>query len=311
VRCTKCGRREASLKLHYSGEALCPSCFIDRLEARVRKAIGRYDMLGPRDRIAVALSGGKDSLTLLHLLHKVEADFPYSELIAITVDEGIGAHRAEGLKGARALCERLGVEHVVVSFKELYGITLPELLEALEGKREALDPCAYCGVLRRRAINDTALELGADVIAVAHNLDDMVQAWLMNLLRNNLPRLVRFKPITRAGHPGLITRIRPLCLILERETAFYAHIHGLTGPRTPCPYARRALRNELRVFLNRLELRHPGTKFALFRTFERILPVIEASLPRGQLGECEKCGAPSSGRMCKVCEFLEEAGLAP
>jgi len=131
----------------------------------------------------------------------------------------------------------------------------------------------------------------------------------MNLLRNNLPRLVRFKPVTRSEHPKLITRVRPLCLIPERETAFYAFLHGFSGPKTPCPYARKALRNELRVFLNRLELRHPGTKFALFRTFERLLPVLEASLPEARLGTCEKCGSPSSGRLCKVCEFLEEAGL--
>jgi len=133
-------------------------------------------MLGPKDRIAVSLSGGKDSLTLLHVLAKIERDFPLSELLAITVDEGIGAHRSEGIEAVRRLCSKLGVEHVVVSFKDLYGITLPGLLKALEDKPGALDPCAYCGVLRRRAINDTARELGADVIAVAHNLDDMVQA---------------------------------------------------------------------------------------------------------------------------------------
>ena len=309
MRCSRCGRREASILLRYSGEALCPSCFIRRLEARVKKAIGRYDMLGPKDRIAVALSGGKDSLTLLHLLHKVEEDFPYSELLAITVDEGIGAHRAEGMRAAGELCARLGVEHVVVSFRELYGTTLPDILEALRGERGALDPCAYCGVLRRRALNDVARELGADVIAVAHNLDDMIQAWLMNLLRNNLPRLVRFKPKTEAVHPGLVTRIRPLCLIPERETAFYAYLHGFPGPRTPCPYARRALRNELRIFLNRMEFRHPGAKFSLFRAFERLIPAVEALLPRRELGECERCGGPSSGRICKACEFLEEAGI--
>ena len=307
--CTRCGRREAAIRLHYSGEALCPSCFVRRFEQRVRKAIGRYGMLGPRDRIAVALSGGKDSLTLLHVLAKVERDFPSSELVAITVDEGIGAHRSEGIERARRLCEKLGIEHLVVSFKDFYGFTLPELLEAARSKPGALDPCAYCGVLRRRAINDVALELGADVIAVAHNLDDMVQAWLMNLLRNNLPRLVRFKPLTRAEHPRLVSRIRPLCLIPERETAFYAYLHGFSGPKTPCPYARRALRNEIRIFLNRLEFRHPGTKFSLFRTFERLLPVLEASLPPGRLGTCERCGSPSSGRLCKVCEFLEDLGF--
>ena len=308
--CTKCGRKEAAIRLHYSGEALCVSCFLKRFEKRVRTAIGRYDMLGPKDRIAVSLSGGKDSLSLLHVLAKIERDFPGSELLAITVDEGIGAHRAEGIKAASGLCRRLGVEHVVVSFREHFGITLPELLKAVEGEARALDPCAYCGVLRRRAINDVARELGAGVIAVAHNLDDMVQAWLMNLLRNNLPRLVRFGPVTRAEHPGLVTRVRPLCLIPERETAFYAFIHGFTGPEAPCPYARAALRNEIRVFLNRLELRHPGTKFALFRAFERLIPVIQASLPEGRLRECERCGAPSSGRLCKVCEFLEQAGVA-
>jgi len=308
-RCTKCGRKEAAIKLHYSGEELCVRCFLERFFKRVRTAIGRYDMLGPRDKVLVALSGGKDSSSLLHALAKIERDFPQSEVVAATVDEGIGAHREEGIKQAVELCSRLGVEHVVVSFKELYGASLPEILKALEGKRGALDPCAYCGVLRRRAINEVARELKADVVAVAHNLDDMVQAWLMNLLRNNLARLMRFKPTTRAEHPRLVSRIRPFCLIPERETAFYAYIHGLVGPKTPCPYARASLRNELRVFLNRLELRHPGTKFALFRAFERVLPVIEAGLPKGRLTECERCGEPSSGRLCKVCEFLEEAGL--
>jgi len=310
MRCKACGRREAAIMLHYSGEALCVSCFLKRFEKRVRTAIGRYDMLGPKDRIAVALSGGKDSLTLLHVLAKIERDFPASELLAITVDEGIGDHRAEGIEASAGLCRELGVEHFVVSFKERFGLTLPELIKAVRSGPGALDPCAYCGVLRRRAINDLARELGADVIAVAHNLDDMVQAWLMNVLRNNLPRLVRFWPTTRAEHPALITRVRPLCLIPERETAFYAYLHGFLAQRAPCPYAKRALRNELRIFLNRLEHRHPGTKFALFRAFERIIPAIRASMPEGRLGECERCGAPSSGRLCKVCEFLERAGVA-
>ena len=281
-----------------------------RFEDRVRTAIGRYGMLGPRDKIAVSLSGGKDSLSLLHILERIEREFPHTEILAITVDEGIGAHREEGIRAAAEACRRLGVEHVVVSFKELYGATLPDILKAIKGKPGVLDPCAYCGVLRRRAINDKALELGVDVIAVAHNLDDMVQAWLMNLLRGNLIRMVRFRPVTRAEHPRLITRVRPFCLIPERETAFYAYIHGFRGPITPCPHARRALRNELRIFLNRLELRHPGTKFSLYRTFERILPLVEASLPEGRLRECERCGAPSSGPLCKVCELLEQAGLA-
>ncbi len=310
LRCTRCGRREAAIRLHYSGESLCVRCFTDRLEGRVRTAIGRYDMLRPDDRIAVALSGGKDSLSLLYVLARVERDYPEAELLAITVDEGIGAHRAEGVEQASRLCARLGVEHVVVSFRELYGATLPEMLKAIERRPGALDPCAYCGVLRRRAVNQVARDEGATVVAVAHNLDDMVQAWLMNLLRNNLPRLVRFRPTTRARHPRLITRVRPFCLVPERETAFYAFLHGFHGPRTPCPYARRALRNEIRVFLNRLEQRHPGTKFALYRAFERLLPALEASLPRGSLRECERCGEPSSGRLCKVCEFLEQAGLA-
>ena len=309
-RCTRCGRGEAAIRLPYSGESLCVSCFCRRFEERVRKAIGRYDMFGPRDRILVSLSGGKDSLSLLYVLDRVERDFPQAELLAVTVDEGIGAHREEGLRQAKELCSRLGVEHIVVSFRELYGATLPEMLEALKGRPGALDPCAYCGVLRRRAVNEVAREVGADVVAVAHNLDDMVQAWLMNLLRNNLPRLVRFRPLTRAEHPRLVSRARPFCLIPERETAFYAFLHGFHGPKTPCPYARWALRNEIRVFLNRLELRHPGTKFALFHAFERLLPVLEAGLPKAHLRECERCGEPSSGRLCKACEFLEQVGLA-
>ena len=156
MRCTACGRREAAIRLHYSGEALCVSCFFKRFEKRVRTAIGRYDMLGPKDRIAIALSGGKDSLTLLHVLARIERDFPASELLAITVDEGIGAHRAEGIRASSRLCRELGVEHFIVSFKERFGLTLPDILRAVGKAPQALDPCAYCGVLRRRAINDMA-----------------------------------------------------------------------------------------------------------------------------------------------------------
>lgn len=106
-------------------------------------------MLEFNDHVAVAVSGGKDSLTLLNLLVKLEGRFPRSKITAVCIDEGIEGYREEALEFARTTCEKLGVEQLVVSYRELFGTTTDEIA----GMKLGQTPCAYCGVFRRKAIN--------------------------------------------------------------------------------------------------------------------------------------------------------------
>ena len=297
--CTTCGSAKAVYHRPYSGEKLCRSCFIRSVEDRVRRAIYRYDMFRPDDRIAVAVSGGKDSLTVLRILHKIEQRFPKSELIAVSVDEGLRGYRDEALKRASEFCRSLGVEHVVVSFKKLFGYTVDEAAEL----DQELGPCTYCGVFRRRALNVVARELGADKLVTGHNLDDVVQTVVMNLLRGNLLELVRFEQ-DGVLHPKLVRRVKPLMLVPEREVAFYAYLTGIGFQRRVCPYFTRGLRNEVREALNRLEVMHPGMKFSVLRSFERLRKALESRV-KASFRECRKCGEPTTGEVCRVCRLLE------
>lgn len=110
--CTLCERKEAVFMRPYSGEKLCGRCFCKSTESRVRGTISKYEMLEPKDKIMVAVSGGKDSVTLLHILTKIERAFPEATLSAVTVDEGIKGYRDEALKVAAKNCRKLGVEHL-------------------------------------------------------------------------------------------------------------------------------------------------------------------------------------------------------
>jgi len=262
-------------------------------------------MLKFNDHLAVAVSGGKDSLSILHILSKLRRHRPQTKLTAVTVDEGIKGYRDEALTIAADSCKKLEVPHQVISFKGLYGFTLDEIVAKLHetGKSE-LTPCAYCGVLRRRAINIGARQVDASKIATGHTLDDEVQTVLMNFLRGDIARLAKEKPVTSEVHPLFVQKIKPFCKIPERESALYAYIKKINFQDTPCPYAGEALRNDIRNMLNRMEEKHAGTKFTVSRAIEKLRPAIEETIKREHFKTCRECGEPSSGDLCKTCEML-------
>jgi len=310
VVCTVCKSREAFFFRPYSGERLCRRCFARAIEEKVRATIAKYRMLEFNDRIAVAVSGGKDSVSLLHILAKTERDFPKASLVAVTVDEGIREYRDEALKIAAENCKRLGIEHYMVSFKKLYGYTLDEIVEHLiEYGRRDLTSCAYCGVLRRKALNMAAREVKADKLATAHTLDDETQTILLNILHGDPSRLARMKPVTDDVHLKLVQRIKPFCEIPEKETALYAYIKKISFQDIPCPYASEAMRNDIRLFLNRMEQKHSGIKFTIFKSIEKIRPAMEKMVMKEELTECVECGEPTTGETCKTCEMLKQLKL--
>lgn len=308
--CTVCKRREPVFFRPYSGERLCRKCFCRSVEEKVKATIAKYGMLVFDDRIMVAVSGGKDSLTLLHILHRIEEAFPKARLYAVTVDEGISGYRDEAVKLAEKAYASIGIDYTVVSFKELYGITLDEIAAMIRERGKGLTPCSYCGVLRRRAMNVAAKRAGATKLATAHTLDDEAQTFLLNVFHGDVWRIARVKPVTDPVHPGLVQRIKPMCEVPERETAMYAYFKGIGFQSTPCPYAGTALRNDIRMLLNRMEEKHPGIKYTVFRSVERLREALERAVAKEGLGACEVCGEPTVGRKCKVCEMLENLGVS-
>ncbi len=200
-KCSACKRKEPFFYRNYSGERLCRKCFAESIEDKVRATIVKYKMLNYNDHVAVSVSGGKDSISLLEVLAKMERKYPRATLVAVTVDEGIAGYRDEALEITAATCKRLRIPHHTVSFKKLYGYTLDEIVERIRERGSQLTPCAFCGVLRRKAMNAAALEVKADKIATGHTLDDEVQTSLMNIFHGDVPKLASEKPVTDKVHP--------------------------------------------------------------------------------------------------------------
>lgn len=302
--CTKCGNPNVIIKRKASGQALCKDCFIESIEKKVIQTIKKENFLEKGDKVLVALSGGKDSVVTLEILNSYVKRH-IIELCAVTIDEGIAGYREEGVEIAKAHAERLGIPHKVVSFKESFGIGLDEIM-AHENHRGS---CTYCGVFRRWIINRAAREFGATKIATGHNLDDETQAILMNYLEGNTENLAKIGPKTESNSELFTVKIKPLREVPEKEIGLYAIAKGLDIHLAGCPYAQESFRMEISNILNELAKEHPTIKYSTLRGFDKIRPAIRSEMAHDyEFDRCERCGEPSSNRLCRACTFLEELG---
>lgn len=293
----ECGRCSARAVYHrrYCGQRLCRDHFISYIEARFRRTIKTQKIFERGEKVGVALSGGKDSSALLYLLSQLSMGL---ELHPIAIDEGIAGYRAHGLMAARALCSQLGLQLHALSFRERLGHTLDEMVGP--ERENGYAGCTYCGVFRRRLLNDAGRELGLSKITTGHNLDDEAQAVMMNYIRGDMERLLR---LGSPGNLGLIPRVKPLQEVPEKEVALYALLRELPVSLEECPYARDAFRLGIRDFINDLELANPGIKYSILRGYKRLLPHL-AAYPRTAVKKCEACGEPTPNLLCKACELL-------
>ena len=297
MKCTICGS-PAVISLKHDGIRLCQDHFISYFEAKVEETVLSGGMISEKERIAVAVSGGKDSTALLFCLYRILSGREV-ELVAITVDEGIAGYRDDTIQAAKAIARQLGVKQHMVSFQKDYGSSLDRMVL---GKRVA--PCTYCGVFRKHALNRAARTLGADKIATGHNLDDEAQTVMMNYLKGDLERLMRLRP--RRTQKGLVPRIKPLRMMPEKEIALYCMVNGIFFQSRECPYASLSLRAEVRDMMNSLESQFPGTKLSTVQGFESLAQRMQGDWTQMDLAACRKCGEPCVGERCKACQLLEE-----
>ncbi len=297
--CDKCGK-DAAAYIRYSGAHLCGLHFSDFVEKRVKHEIRQQLDIRGGERFAVAVSGGKDSTVTLELMHRILGQRRDLVMCAVTVDEGIEGYRESSIPLVSRMCSRLGIQHIVVSFKDLYGTTMDEISRATRDQ----SACSYCGVLRRRAMNSAARGWGATHLATGLNLDDTAQSILMNFARGDVERLARLGPHTRV-QPGLVPRIQPLRTIPESESLLYAIVNGLEFHDLECPYAPEAVRNAFRSVIAQLEDQFPGTRHSMLKSYDELRPALEGCYEPAALGTCS-CGEPTVSGRCKACELLEK-----
>lgn len=307
MRC-KCGKRAVIFR-PYEGRYLCRKHFLRSFEKKVKENIRKYKLIERNDRIAIGLSGGKDSSSLLHFLKMNFGKRKDLEIFAIAIDEGIRGYRDKTLKDAKKICKELDVELHIYSYKDFDDITLDEIME--KGLNEGLSSCHFCGVFRRDLLNRAAKELNATKLAIGHNLDDEVQAILMNYLKGDLNRLARmgFRTDHLVKDTEFIPRIKPFRNIPEREIGLYALLNNLPVDFNECPYAKDSLRFKVRDFLNEMEDERPTTKFAILNMYDKLQPLIlELVRKEGNknIKKCRICSEPSSGEICRKCELIQK-----
>ncbi|HJT09149.1 MAG TPA: TIGR00269 family protein [Candidatus Nitrosotalea sp.] len=286
----------------YSGESLCSDCFSKSIIRKTAKTISKYKMINSGDIVGVAVSGGKDSLSLLHTLKQISLNHNFT-LRAITIDEGIPGYRDEALDIVNSFCSKIGVEHSVFSYKNLFGTTLEQSLELRE--KEKISSCSICGILRRRAIDFGAKELGVDVVATGHNMDDFIQTFIINLLSGDTNKIGWMDP---ESTDKMARRIKPFCEINENEIVFYAFTNDIPFQSEQCPHMNEGIRTEIRDFLNSLEKNRAGIKNNMFKSILKISSKLKDGTGK-KWKICSKCGTECTSDTCSVCSTLLNLGI--
>ncbi len=223
---------------------------LQRLLSLLRQEIDQYHMIDDGDHIAIGISGGKDSLTLLWGLHHLQRFYPKQfKLSAITVDLGLGNL---DLEPVQALCREFQIPYEIITTD--IGTVLFEV-------RKESNPCSLCAKMRKGALNNKALEMGCNKIAYAHHREDLIETAMMSLIYEG--RFHAFSPITNLDRTGL-TVIRPMLLVSEADVKGFRNKYQLPVCKNPCPMDGHTKREYVKNMIQKLEIENPGVKDRLF-----------------------------------------------
>lgn len=228
---------------------------IKRILSFTRRAVDDYEMIQPGDKIAVGVSAGKDSLTLLCAMAELRRFYPVPfELIAITIDMGF-----EGVDFGpiRALCEELNVPYHVIP---------TEISHIIFDVRKESNPCSLCAKMRRGALHNAAKELGCTSVALGHHFDDAVETFMLNLFFEG--RIGCFSPVTYLSRVG-IKMIRPMIYMPEKDVRYFANKVNLPVVKSPCPADGNTQREEMKQLLAELDRKHDGLRYRIFGAMQR------------------------------------------
>lgn len=223
---------------------------LQKLYSYTRKAIDDYEMIKDGDKIAIGISGGKDSLTLLYALSGIRKFYPKKyDLVAISVDLGLGI---QNMDKVQELCDTLEVS--------LY-IEKTEIGNIVFDVRKEKNPCSLCAKMRKGALNNKALELGCNKIAYAHHKDDIIETMMMSLIYEG--RINSFSPVTYLEKTGLYV-IRPMMYVSEAEVIGFKNKYNLPVAKNPCPADGYTKREYVKKLISEINKENPGVKERMF-----------------------------------------------
>lgn len=308
MQCGKC-QHQAVISLQHGN--LCKNHFIDYFEEKVFKTINKFQLIGRNEKLCVAVSGGKDSLTVLYLTKKYleKNNISTSNLIALAVDEGIDDYREHTLVDLKKFCAEHIVPLTIVSFEQELGKTLDDAYPIIN-KDANKKPCNVCGVWRRYLLNKHAKKLGADKVITGHNLDDEAQAIIMNIFKANTSLAARLGPISGVQeHDLFIQRVKPLYFCAEKEVRLYALLKNFQIKFTECPYSKEGYRHNIQEMLNEFEYKYKGTKQGIVNSFLAMLPLLknqeEQVSETSKIRQCSRCQEASNKEVCNACVMKE------
>ena len=292
-KCLKCSKPEACSRF-------CRSHFIKYFDDKVKKTIKKFSLFSHKDKIGVAVSGGKDSTVILYVLKKLGYN-----VIALTVNAYIGNYTKENAENLKKTCKKYDIGLNEISFKKEFGYSLCYIKSLLNKGKQKASSCFLCGVLRRYLLNKYSKELKLDVLVTGHNLDDEAQAFLMNAFRNDVILARRQGPITgKGGNEAFVRRAKPLYLCSEKETTAYSKIMGFPVNYGRCPCCADAYRKNFRDFLDKFEEKHPSVKYNIVQFLLETVYRQKEDYNNKVMGYCEICREPSANKICKACQII-------
>jgi uncharacterized protein (TIGR00269 family) len=316
MKCRKCGSK-ASVNMRQHKLALCKEHYLDWIPEQTGRFIKKYEMFTHYEKVLVAVSGGKDSLALWDILIRLgyQADGLYIGLgiDGVSPSGGGFGYSSESQRLAQKFADDHSLRLHVVDVEKEYGQPIPVLAEITHrGKGR---PCSVCGLTKRHVMNRIARDLGYDVLATGHNLDDEAAVLFANTLNWQADLLLRQGPVLPES-PGLARKVKPLCRFYEREMTAYALLRGIEYIYEECPYAQGSTTIYYKELLNQLETERPGTKLAFYVKFlearRQGLFGEPASGSTAELYPCANCGQPTSAPgLCSFCRLMERGAITP
>ena len=265
------------------------------IEKKVAETIKKYRLMSKKDKIVVALSGGKDSTAILYILHKLGYN-----VSGLMIDLYLGQWSEIHKTNMKKFCLENDIPLTIVDLKEVLGQGIC-FIKAVLKKQKNLTGCSVCGIIKRWILNKWAKKLGADKIVTGHNLDDEAQNVLMNFLKGNVLLGINSGPATGGKSvKGFAQRIKPLFFIPENDVRAYAKKMKFDILYDKCPCSFETYRADTRDWLDNISDKE---KLAIVESFQKLVPrlrkenIIEFKI-------CKKCGEPSRGELCNFCKIV-------
>ena len=264
-----------------------------KIETKIEKTLEKIKF-NKKEKILVALSGGKDSAVVAFILKKLGYNFE-----ALYVDLGVGEYSKNCLIKIKELCKLLDIKLNIYDLKKNQGKNMKQIWKKTDKRN--LNHCSACGIMKKWVLNKKARDLKADKIITGHNLDDEIQTFLINIFKGSLKLSANTGLISKEIYNRkFVPRLKPLYNVFEEDILDYAKKNNIPFIEGKCPFAQTSYRIEVRNFLEAISRKE---KLNILKNLGKYLKNVYKKKV-GEINYCKECGEPCRGTICKKCELM-------